>query len=149
VQPSPPPEFLLHPHYRSQLALEATLRKTEAGSDNFITEKYAHQIQVILDAWSSGLRESPQSVDAFEKVLADDFSGLSFTPSEPRKLRSGAIEIWKNSSTGAREAKEMKARNRRTIRSNCIPRYKFRPNVAYAPKGNASETYRDWDSNQD
>ena len=97
VRSSAPPEFHLHPHYRSQLALEATFRKTEAGSDEFISEKYAEQIQAILDAWSSGLRESSPSLDAIERVLADDFSGPSFTSAESRKLRSGTIEIWKNS----------------------------------------------------
>ena len=96
-QPSSAPEFHLRPHYRAQLPIETMLRKVEAGSDDFITEKYAEQIQAILDNWSSALRESPQSVDAVGKVLADNFSGSSFTPSESRKLRSGTIEIWKNS----------------------------------------------------
>src|SRR5215468_712167 len=54
AQSSTPPQFHLHPHYRSQFALDATLGKVEAGSDDFITEKYAEQIQAILDAWSSG-----------------------------------------------------------------------------------------------
>src|SRR5215467_1063211 len=96
-QPSSAPEFHLRPHYRAHLPIESTLGKVEAGSDDFITEKYAEQIQAILDGWSSHLRESPQSVDAVEKVLADNFSGSSLTPSESRKLRSGMIEIWKNS----------------------------------------------------
>jgi tetratricopeptide (TPR) repeat protein len=97
VQSSAPPEFHLHPHYRSRPVLEATLRKTEAGSDDFISEKYAGQIQAILDAWSSGLRESPRSVDSVQNILADNFSGSSFIPAESRKLRSGTIEIWKHS----------------------------------------------------
>jgi len=96
-QASSPPEFHLHPHYRSQLPVEATLRKVEAGSDDFITEKYADQIQSILDSWSSGLRETPQSFGAIERVLADSFSGSSFVPAASRKSRSGAIEIWKHS----------------------------------------------------
>ena len=96
-QASSPPEFHLHPHYRSQLPIEATLRKVKAGSDDFITDKYADQIQAILDSWSSGLREAPQSLGAIERALADNFSGTSFAPADSRKLRSGAIEIWKNS----------------------------------------------------
>lgn len=87
----------MHPHYRAQLPIETTLRKLSAGSDDFITEKYADQIQAILDAWSSGLRESPQSTDAVEKTLNENFSGSSFIQAESRKLRSGAIEIWKSS----------------------------------------------------
>src|SRR5260370_41674035 len=57
VQSSAPPEFHLHPHYRSQLALEATLRKTAAGPDDFIRAKCPEQIQSIHDAWRSGARE--------------------------------------------------------------------------------------------
>ena len=34
----------LHPHYRSPTALDATLLKTKAGTDEFLSEKYAEQI---------------------------------------------------------------------------------------------------------
>jgi len=114
VQSSAPPEFHLHPHYRSQLALEATLRKKDAGSDDFISEKYAEQIQAILDEWSSGLRESSPSLDAIERVLASDFSGSSFTSAESRKLRSGTIEIWKNSFSQTLVARDLFLRDLRS-----------------------------------
>src|SRR5262249_48605976 len=44
-------EFHLHPHYRSQRPLDATLLKTQAGTDEFVTEKYADQIAAILAKW--------------------------------------------------------------------------------------------------
>jgi tetratricopeptide (TPR) repeat protein/peroxiredoxin len=116
-QASSGPEFHLHPRYRAQLPLETVLNKVEAGSDEFITEKYADQIQTTLDAWSSGLRESPQSVDALEKVLADNFSGSSLIPAEFRKLRSGTIEIWKNSFPQTSLARDLFVRDLRSALS--------------------------------
>ena len=91
---SPHGEFHLRPHYRAQLSLEATLLKTRAGLDNFITEKYADQIAVILAEWSAGLLRSPQDVGAIERSLAADFSGVSFRPTGTRLVRPGpAVEV--------------------------------------------------------
>lgn len=117
VHSSAPPEFHLHPHYRSQLALDATLRKTDAGSDDFIGEQYADQIQAILDAWSSRLGESPQSLDTIERVFANDFSGSSFTSAVSRKLRSGTIEIWNNSFSQTSVARDLFLRDLRSALS--------------------------------
>ena len=89
-------EFHLHPHYRSQRPIEATLIKTRAGSDEFITEKYADQVTTILDTWSAGLLRSPDEIHAVENVLADDFAGLSLRPEDSRLVRSGTIEVSQN-----------------------------------------------------
>jgi tetratricopeptide (TPR) repeat protein/peroxiredoxin len=86
---SPDGEFHLHPRYRAQLPLEATLIKTRVGLDDFITERYAGQIAAILGEWSAGLLRSPQEVKAVEKILASDFSGFSIQASESRLVRSG------------------------------------------------------------
>jgi tetratricopeptide (TPR) repeat protein/thiol-disulfide isomerase/thioredoxin len=95
--PSPAGEFHLHPHYRAQLPLEATLLKTQAGLDNFVTEKYHDQIAAILAEWRAGFLESPQDVRAVERILTPDFSGASFRPVESRLVRSGpAVEIRQN-----------------------------------------------------
>src|SRR6266478_8797048 len=48
-------EFYLHPHYRAKLPIEATLLKAQAGTDNFVTEKYADEIAAILNEWSAAL----------------------------------------------------------------------------------------------
>ena len=83
-------EFHLHPHYRAPRPLDATLLKTKAGLDDFVTERYHDQIAARLAAWSSSLLQSPQSVQALEKFLAPEFSGSSLRPAESRLLRSGA-----------------------------------------------------------
>ena len=91
---SPGSEFHLHPHYRAQLPLEATLLKTQAGLDDFVTEKYHDQIAAILAEWSAGLLGFPQDVRAVEKSLAPSFSGCSFRPVEANVVRHGpAVEV--------------------------------------------------------
>ena len=91
---SSPGEFHLHPHYRGQLPIEATLLKTRAGFDQFVTEKYQDRIAALLADWSAGLLETPQDLRAVERILAPGFSGASFQPGESRLVRSGpAVEI--------------------------------------------------------
>ncbi len=90
-------DFHLHPHYRAQMPLDATLLKTKAGLDNFVTEKYQDQIAEILSEWSSSLLQSPKDMRALEKVLIPDFSATSLRPLESRSVRSGpTIEIRQN-----------------------------------------------------
>ena len=90
-------EFHLHPHYRMPRRLDALLLKTQAGLDDFVTEKYADQIAAILGQWSSSLLHSPQDVSAIEKVLLPNFSGVSSRPAESRVVRPGpAIEVRHN-----------------------------------------------------
>jgi tetratricopeptide (TPR) repeat protein len=94
-------DFHLHPHYRGQLPLKATLLKTPAGLDDFVTEKYHDLIAVILGQWSGGFLRSPQDVQAVEKSLATDFSGGSFRAIESGLVRSGpAVEIRRNTFAG-------------------------------------------------
>ncbi|HXM35037.1 MAG TPA: hypothetical protein VN920_07615, partial [Pyrinomonadaceae bacterium] len=93
-------EFHLHPHYRAQSPLDATLLKAQAGLDEFVTEKYHDQIAATLAAWSSSLLQSPHELHAFEKVLATDFSGSALRPVESRLVRSGpALEVHQNKFT--------------------------------------------------
>ncbi len=90
-------DFHLRPHYRAQRPLDATLLKTQAGLDDFITEKYHDQIATILAEWSSSLLRSPQEVRAFENILTPDFSGSSLRPSDSRVVRSGPVlEVHEN-----------------------------------------------------
>ena len=84
-------ELHLHPHYRSQRPLDATLRKVKAGLDVFVTEKYADWIIAVLKEWSTNLLQSPRELTSFEKVLARDFSGTSPQHFEERQVRPGTV----------------------------------------------------------
>jgi tetratricopeptide (TPR) repeat protein/peroxiredoxin len=89
--------FHLHPHYRTQRPLDATLLKVQAGLDDFITEKYADQIAAILAKWSAGLLRSPLDTRAIAKILAGDFLGASLQPAESRVVRSSRLlEVRQN-----------------------------------------------------
>jgi tetratricopeptide (TPR) repeat protein len=83
-------EYHLQPHYRSQRPLDALLVKTAAGSDEFVSEKYADQIGAILNKWGTHLLEDPGKVDPLERVIASGFIGASFQPTQSRRLRSHA-----------------------------------------------------------
>lgn len=90
-------EFHLHPHYRGQLPNQATLLKTQAGLDDFITEKYQDQVAAKLADWRAGFLGSSQDLRAVERILSSDFSGASFRPVESRLVRSGpAVEVRQN-----------------------------------------------------
>jgi tetratricopeptide (TPR) repeat protein/thiol-disulfide isomerase/thioredoxin len=94
-------EFHLHPHYRAKLPLEATLLKVQAGSDDFITEKYADEIAVILNEWRASLLQSPQQVQSIEKVLSPDFVGSSLQPVESRLARTDStLKVHQNKFAG-------------------------------------------------
>ncbi|MGO9086571.1 MAG: FG-GAP-like repeat-containing protein [Candidatus Sulfotelmatobacter sp.] len=89
--------FQLHPHYRTGRPLDATLAKVQTGLDEFISEKYADQIDAILADWSASLLQSPPATDVVAKAMAADFSGAALLPAESRVVRSGSmLEVRQN-----------------------------------------------------
>jgi tetratricopeptide (TPR) repeat protein len=84
-------EYHLHPNYRMPRPLDGLLVKTQAGLDDYITEKYADEIAAILARWSSGLLQSPPDVKAIEEVLLPNFAGASLHPAESRVVRPGQV----------------------------------------------------------
>ncbi len=101
---TPLADYRLTPHYREQTPLDALLLNTQAGLDDFPTEKYAGQVEAILARWSSGLRQSPQNVREIESLLAPGFRASSRRPTEERPLRSDpGLEIRRSAFPGALE----------------------------------------------
>src|SRR5260221_11693428 len=68
-------EFQLHPHYRMPRPLDALLLKTQAGLDEFLTGKYAHQISRIPSPWGFRLLRSPPYFSEVGKGLLPHFAG--------------------------------------------------------------------------
>src|SRR5712692_9606390 len=66
-------EFHLHPHYRTPRPLDALLLKTQAGLDDFVTEKYADQIAANC-ASGSGDRGPAQYIQAGDCTWAGRIS---------------------------------------------------------------------------
>ena len=81
--------------------------KVEPGSDEFVSEKYAEQIGMVLQSWSSALREPVRAVETIGKFLANDFSGVSPLPAEARQIRTGLIAVWKSSFPTATQARDI------------------------------------------
>src|SRR5215472_11263800 len=79
--PSIPAEFQLHPHYRSPSPLDPIFLKVKAGSDQFITERYAQEVEQEFAKWSKALRQSPGAITPISAILAPDFSASSLHPS--------------------------------------------------------------------
>jgi len=76
--------------------LDAILRKVQAGFDDFITEKYAEQIESIFNDWSSQLRESPQDVSALGKVMSADFLGGSLKSDQLKSVNVASyLKVWR------------------------------------------------------
>ena len=74
--------------------LDALLLKTQAGSDEFVTEKFADEIAGILAQWSAGLLRSSQDFGPIEKLLLPTFSGVSLRPVDSQLVRPGpAVEV--------------------------------------------------------
>ncbi|HEY7098633.1 MAG TPA: FG-GAP-like repeat-containing protein [Terriglobales bacterium] len=83
--------FHLHPHYRAQLPIDATLLKVKTGSDDFISEKYAEEVAAVFDQWTTELKRSPTAFDSIKKALAPGFAGGKFAPVKSRTTRSGPV----------------------------------------------------------
>lgn len=97
TEPASDAGFHLHPHYRSERPLDATLLKVQSGLDDFITEKYADQIGTILAQWSASLLRFPRETRDVARVLAPDFLGGAFQPTESRVVRSSTgIQVRQN-----------------------------------------------------
>jgi len=94
-------QFYLHPRYRGERPLDAMLGKVQTGSDGFISEKWADQIDAILAEWSAGLKRSPRDVQAIGNTLSENFSGKSLRADESQLVRSNAgIEVHRNAFAG-------------------------------------------------
>ncbi len=89
----PPVDFAdlrFSPHYPAKSPLDDALRLVPAGSDEYVTEKYAFEIMSLLEQWSRALRASPPGLDAIATFLGDAIEANSLLPSEEIKIRSAS-----------------------------------------------------------
>lgn len=89
-------ELQLHPEYRLKRGIEAVLRKVPPGSDGFITEKYAAQIEAIFKEWSSQLLRSPQDTTALREAMAGRFAGTALKAGRLKPINeSSPFNVWR------------------------------------------------------
>jgi tetratricopeptide (TPR) repeat protein/peroxiredoxin len=82
------------------LPLDPLLLKTQAGLDEFVTEKYADQIAAILakwsEQWTASLFDLGKNTDVVGRTLLPSFSGASIKPAESLVLRKSPVEVRRN-----------------------------------------------------
>jgi Flp pilus assembly protein TadD/peroxiredoxin len=79
----------LAPHYPAKSPLTDILRLVTPGSDEYITEKYVVEIELLLEQWSRALKTSTRDLSALEKLLAPSIESSSLIPVKEFSRRSG------------------------------------------------------------
>ena len=87
-------DIRLTPHYPAKSPLEDVLRLVAPGSDEYITEKYAFEIESILGTWSTALKEPVRDLSVLSRGLDHSIEGCSLTVGKEIPLRVGdGLEI--------------------------------------------------------
>ena len=86
----------LTPHYPAKSPLADVLRLVAPGSDEYVTEKYALEIEVLLKQWGQALKASASDLSALAKSLDPSIEASPLVPAKEIPLRSGyGIDIVK------------------------------------------------------
>ncbi len=86
----------LSPHYPVQSALADVLKLVAPGSDRFVTEKYAVEIESVLAKWMDGLKASPHEHSALSDFIDESVQVASFSKFTETKERSSfGIDVSK------------------------------------------------------
>ncbi|HVT98850.1 MAG TPA: FG-GAP-like repeat-containing protein [Acidobacteriaceae bacterium] len=81
-------EVQLHPHYPQESPLAAVMRLVEPGLDGYLTEKYAAQIEAVLDNWGRALCGSGDSRAVLAAFASPAIEASDFGQKKERPLRS-------------------------------------------------------------
>src|SRR5438552_9452055 len=84
----PFPDVRLTPHYPAPSPLADILGLVEPGSDDYITEKYAVEIEAIFAQWGKDLRISAGNHAALAKVVGSSIQACSMVAVRESTLRS-------------------------------------------------------------
>ena len=77
------------PHYPAKSPLADVLRLVAPGSDEYISEKYAVEIETLLKGWSHALRTSVRDVAALSALLDPSIEASPMAHAKEIPLRSG------------------------------------------------------------
>ena len=86
--PFPFADVRLSPHYPAQSPLADVLRLVAPGSDEYTTEKYAFEIESLLNQWGRALLSSPHDHRALFESLDSAIEATSFSVAKETKLRA-------------------------------------------------------------
>ena len=79
----------LTPHYPAKSPLADVLRLVAPGSDDYITEKYAVEIETLLEQWSRALKESVRGLSSLANSLHPLIEASPLRPLKETPLRTG------------------------------------------------------------
>ena len=81
-------DYRLTPHYPTTSPLNDILALVPPGSDDYVSEKYAHEIEMILRQWSAALQKSPSNVPVLASSLDPAITGEDLAGFTETRLRS-------------------------------------------------------------
>jgi Flp pilus assembly protein TadD/peroxiredoxin len=101
-------DLRLTPHYPLKSPLEDVLRLVVPGEDEFVSEKYAFEIEQLLRGWAQGLKVKAPALAVVGKFLDVSINGGALVPNAETIIRSGnGIEVvrrrFANRATPGRE----------------------------------------------
>jgi len=82
---------LFHRGPRYAPFIEKFLRQIAPGNDEFISEKYAAELEVHLNSWSAALRQSPRDLKPLESALAGSLLATPLSSAKGKTLRDGPL----------------------------------------------------------
>lgn len=84
------------PHYPTKSSLADVLRLVTPGLDEYPTEKYAFEVDSLLQQWSQSLKDSAHDLSGLTKLLSSTIEASPLRPSQELPLRSGyGIDVTK------------------------------------------------------
>jgi Flp pilus assembly protein TadD/peroxiredoxin len=82
-------DFRFTPHYPARSPLEDVLRRVAPGSDEYITEKYAFEIESLLQRWSQALVKSTRDLSALAECADPSIESTVLVAPKEIKQRTG------------------------------------------------------------
>jgi tetratricopeptide (TPR) repeat protein len=76
------------PHYPARSPLAGIINLVAPGSDEYVSEKYAVEIESIFNGWSKALKESPRNISAIGPFLDPAIQASTHRPNAEKKVRS-------------------------------------------------------------
>ncbi len=84
------------PHYPAKSSLAEVLLLVAPGSDEYATEKYAFEIESLLNQWGQSLERSVHNFSDLLKLLSTTLEASSLSPVQEVRLRSGyGVDVTK------------------------------------------------------
>lgn len=84
------------PHYPAQTSLSDILGLVTPGSDEYATEKYAFEMDALLNQWGQSLKKSVHDLSPLLKLLSPSIEASSLHPIKEVPLRTGfGIDVTK------------------------------------------------------